>query len=224
MNAQKRSMIKIFSFISETSQGLPLFAAYDELPLYRKHRELNRFFKCLLLNKSVMAILQRLPQLSVEAWLTSGCLVQTAWNVRQGRPAEAGILDYDLIYYDPDPSWDRENDVIQTVADLFADMPIRMEIRNQARIPLWYNQKYAVDYPAVRQAHHAVLRYPSRTSAIAVTNRNGEYLCYAPFGFRDALSGRVRPNPRLSIKDVYTKKTDRWVEIWPHLQVEPWHD
>jgi hypothetical protein len=40
-----------------------------------------------------------------DAWIVSGCLVQTVWNVLTGRPVDYGIDDYDIFYFDPDPSW-----------------------------------------------------------------------------------------------------------------------
>src|SRR5262249_32153534 len=36
-----------------------------------------------------------------DAWLVAGCLAQTVWNLAAGRPADAGIKDVDLIYFDP---------------------------------------------------------------------------------------------------------------------------
>jgi hypothetical protein len=39
-----------------------------------------------------------------DAWLVSGCLVQTVWNVQTGRAVDYGIADYDVFYFDPDVS------------------------------------------------------------------------------------------------------------------------
>ena len=35
-----------------------------------------------------------------DAWLVSGCLVQSAWNVLTGA-CDYGINDYDIFYFDP---------------------------------------------------------------------------------------------------------------------------
>jgi len=41
-----------------------------------------------------------------DAWIVSGCLVQTVWNVLTGRDRGTGIKDYDVIYFDDsDLSW-----------------------------------------------------------------------------------------------------------------------
>ena len=47
-----------------------------------------------------------------DAWLVSGCLVQTVWNVRTNRAVDHGINDYDVFYFDPDTSWTAEDAVI----------------------------------------------------------------------------------------------------------------
>ena len=48
-----------------------------------------------------------------DAWLVSGCLVQTVWNVLTGRAVDYGISDYDVFYFDPDTSWEAEDAVIR---------------------------------------------------------------------------------------------------------------
>jgi hypothetical protein len=37
-----------------------------------------------------------------DAWLVSGCLVQTVWNLLTGRAVGYGISDYDVFYFDPE--------------------------------------------------------------------------------------------------------------------------
>lgn len=174
-------------------------------------------------NQHIKTILSRLAEIRFDAWLASGCLAQTVWNAKTCRPATYGIKDYDLIYYDADQSWSAEDAVIRRTAALFSDLPVEVQVRNQARVPLWYRDKFGVDYPPVCKAPHALLRYPSRITAIALTrHRSGRIVLYAPFGFKDTVDMRVRPNKRLAIPDVYRAKTERWLALWPELSVEPW--
>jgi hypothetical protein len=211
--------------VDRQAGGLPLFDGILDLPLTRHRRFARQFLKLIQLNPYIGAILERLPELGVEAWLTSGCLVQTAWNVKTRQRPHAGINDYDLIYYDPDVSWAAEDAVIQRAARLFDDLPIAVEVRNQARVPLWYQAKFNIAYPPLREAPHALRRYPSRTTAIAVTRRaGGDIAFYAPFGFGDALQMQVRPNRKLAIPQVYASKAERWRAAWPELVVHPWED
>jgi hypothetical protein len=216
-------MLTILERISDDTEGLPLFDGFCAVPRMRHRRAARRFLRYLLLNRYIQEILDRIPQLGVQAWLTSGCLVQTAWNLQARRPAHKGIDDYDLIYYDPDVSWDKEDAVIRQTSKVLEHLPVYVQIRNQARVPLWYHDKFSIDYPPVRTAQHALLRFPSRTSAIAVTRLcSGELAFYAPFGFRDALQGHIRPNQRLSLERVYMAKVGKWQQKWPALTAEPW--
>jgi uncharacterized protein len=62
------------------------------------------------------------------------------WNVITGQPPEAGILDYDLVYFDPsDLSWEAEDAVIRAGNEVFAGLAAPVEIRNQARVPDVFN-------------------------------------------------------------------------------------
>lgn len=38
----------------------------------------------------------------------AGCVAQSVWNDAHDQPADAGIQDFDLVYYDPDLSEERE--------------------------------------------------------------------------------------------------------------------
>ena len=208
--------------VAGSATELPLFAVAGGAPRLRQRNAASAFLRHVLLNPCNAAILDRLPLLGVDAWLVSGCLTQTVWNVRLGRPPQSDIADYDLIYCDPDPSWEAEDAVVQRAAVLFADLAVDVQVRNQTRVPLWYAEKFGCRFPPVREARHAVLRYPSRTTAIAVTRGSAGYAIYAPFGVRDAMRLRVRPNHRLPLASVYRAKTRRWKAVWPELQVDPW--
>jgi hypothetical protein len=79
-----------------------------------------------------------------DAWIVSGCLVQTAWNVLTRRAVGYGIKDYDIFYFDLDTSWQAENAIIRRWEGLSAKLGVSIEIRNQARVHLWYPQKHGL--------------------------------------------------------------------------------
>jgi len=68
-------------------------------------------------NKTIVDELFRLAL--PDAWLVSGCLVQTVWNVETGRAVDYGINDYDVFYFDPDTSWEAEDAVIRKLTKRF---------------------------------------------------------------------------------------------------------
>jgi len=81
-------------------------------------------------------------------WLTAGAVFQTVWNVLDERDPRSGIGDHGVFYYDAtDLSWEAEDAVIRRAAALFADLDATVEVRNEARVHLWYEEHFGV--PAV---------------------------------------------------------------------------
>jgi hypothetical protein len=108
--------------------------------------QLGRFRAALRENHTLSDVLARAVTMDLPGWyLVAGCLYQTVWNVTTGQPADAGILDYDLAYFDgSDLSWEAEDAVIGAGNAVFAGLPAPVQIRNQARVHLWYEQKFGV--------------------------------------------------------------------------------
>jgi uncharacterized protein len=168
-------------------------------------------------------ILARAPQLGFEDWwLTAGCLAQSVWNIACARDIHAGIRDYDLFYYDPDTSWDAENEVIGNARRIFADLAVEVQVRNQARVPLWYEQKFRIPFGPVSRASDGIDRFPCATTAVGVRRRQEAFQVYSPFGLTSLFEGILRPNHALSIPEVYEEKTARWQREWPHLRRVSW--
>jgi hypothetical protein len=82
-----------------------------------------------------------------DAWIVSGCLVQTAWNVQTIRALDYGIADYDVFYFDPDTSWQAEDAVIRKLQRRLASLDVLIEVRNQARVHLWYPESMGCPTP-----------------------------------------------------------------------------
>lgn len=188
------------------------------------------FLDHVLKNAFNREILDRAAKLGFsDWWLTAGCLAQTVWNIQSERAPELGILDYDLFYFDTDTSWEAEDKVISQGAELFADLPITVEIRNQARVPIWYPEKFGIEYGEVAAASDGIDRFAYQTTAVGVRkvdagSSNDAYRIYAPFGLAALINQRIVPNTRLPIRRVYEEKVTRWQEIWPELNVLPWPD
>lgn len=175
-------------------------------------------------NPALMEVLSRASALDLPGWyLTAGCVVQTVWNVVTGREPGAGIKDYDLFYFDAsDLRWEAEDQVIQAGAAIFAGLP-PVEIRNQARVHLWYPERFGVPCPAYPSTEAAIDSFVATTCCVGVrVERGGRWRVYAPHGLPDVFNLIVRPNPVLAPRSVYEAKTRRWQEVWPELTVLPW--
>lgn len=159
-----------------------------------------------------------------EWYLVAGCLCQTVWNVVTGQPAQAGILDYDLAYFDnSDLSWQAEDEVIRAGNLVFAGLPSPVQIRNQARVHLWYQQKFGVPCPPHTSTEAAIDTYEATTACLGVrVEPTGRWRVYAPHGLSDVFNLIVRPNPVLAPHRVYQAKAERWKNQWPELTVLAW--
>jgi len=157
-------------------------------------------------------------------YLIAGCLYQTVWNVVTGQPPEAGILDYDLAYYDAsDLSWESEDAVIQAAGEVFAGRAAPVQVRNQARVHLWYERKFGVPCPPHASSEAAIDTYEATVACLGVRlDPGGQWRIYAPHGLSDVFNLVARPNPVLAPRRVYEAKVARWRQQWPGLTVFPW--
>ena len=157
-----------------------------------------------------------------DAWLVSGCLVQTVWNVRTNRATGYGISDYDVFYFDPDTSWDADDTVIRTLAKRFAKLGVTIEVRNQARVHLWYEQKHGLPYPPLHGSTEGIDRFLTKNTRIGIRRTQDGYDVYAPDGFDDAADLIARPNMTANFSaENYEKKAARWKALWPEVTVLP---
>ena len=155
-----------------------------------------------------------------DAWIVSGCLVQTAWNVLTKRPVDYGISDYDVFYFDPDTSWQAEDATILKLQGLSAKLDVRIEVRNQARVHLWYPQKHGLPYPALHSSTQGIDRFLTKNTQIGIRRTRGGHDLYAPHGFEDIVNMIVRPNPGPNFSAAnYEAKARRWKTLWPELTV-----
>jgi hypothetical protein len=90
------------------------FAAATEIAMTEAE-----FLEAAFANPVNCAILERLESVGcADAWLVSGALFQSVWNRLSGRPPRHGIRDYDIFYFDSDPSWEAEDAVIRRAASV----------------------------------------------------------------------------------------------------------
>ncbi len=146
-------------------------------------------------------------------------MFQTVWNVVTGWPPTEGIKDYDLFYFDDsDLSWEAENEVIQAGESAFGDLPVAVEIRNEARVHLWYEDHFGVPCAPYTSTEAPIDSFAATTCCLGVRlNGEGGWRIYAPHGVADVFNLVVRPNPVLAPRSVYETKTRRWLEQWPEL-------
>ncbi|WP_077046352.1 nucleotidyltransferase family protein [Pseudomonas sp. KK4] len=165
-------------------------------------------------------VTSRLPSLGLDqCMLTAGCLFQAVWNQHSHRPADWGIKDYDVFYFDTDLSWEAEDQVIRSAQALFQDLGVNVEIRNQARVHLWYGQRFGKPYPALQSSKEGVDRYLVAGTCLGLDIETGEV--YAPNGLGDTEQGILRINPKNPQPDLFEQKAKSYQARWPWLKILP---
>lgn len=188
----------------------------------------ERFERAVLRNPHIEAVLDALVRSDLPGGcLTGGCVFQTIWNVAHGFEPTHGILDYDVFYFDAsDVSSGAERQAGERLASLCGEIPARIEVSNQARVPLWYEQTFGAPCGRFERSEDGIDAFLV-TSGFGLRRTNEGLCVYAPFGFADVLDMVVRPNPARvgdagGLGRFYDDKVARWARVWPRLSVVPW--
>lgn len=156
--------------------------------------------------------------------VVAGCIYQTIWNVLTARPPGTGINDYDLIYFDgSDLSSESEAAIEDVVRSRLPHFPAPIEVRNQARVHLWFEEYFGIPYPPLSCPEEAITRYASATHAVGLKLlADGRLDLFAPFGLDDIFKLTIRPNYALPNRATHERKAQRAKSIWPELTIIPW--
>ncbi|PVB60204.1 nucleotidyltransferase family protein [Labrenzia sp. 011] len=194
------------------------YAACEDARIERLEQILRRL-------PHVMRILATIRDLDLpDAWLVSGGIYQSVWNVLTGRPHLHGIKDFDIIYFDgSDLSWEAEDTVIRMVSAALPDLAPLLEVRNQARVHLWYEKRFGHPCRPLDCSMDALTTYAARTHAVAARlSADDGLLLHAPFGLANLFAMRLVPNYGRENKQTYAEKAERMKALWPELEVIAW--
>lgn len=170
----------------------------------------------------LMQVLRHARDFDLPDWLIfSGAVYQPVLNRLTGRDVDYGIKDYDLGYFEAgDISYEAEDVVIRRVAQALAP-PLRdmVEVRNQARVHLWFESKFGEPYTPLADTTEALTRFVSSTFAVGVRLEADERLTVvAPFGLEDLFALRLRPN-LLRPTNGFARTAAAALARWPELVV-----
>jgi len=186
-------------------------------------KNLEKLLEDVRKNRFNKEILHRLSSLELkDTWLVAGSLFQTVWNIKSGKNPEDNINDYDIFYYDKDISYEAEDAHIKRVEQIFSDLPIVVELRNQARVPLWYKKKFDLEYPEVANAKDNISRFFFECNCIGISYKDGKMSTYAPFGIEDIYSGVLRSNHTVDsfiTEKMRMDKAKKYISRWPWLRL-----
>jgi uncharacterized protein len=173
---------------------------------------------------TMMRVLETAAELALPDWLiVSGAVYQRVFNHLTGRDPDYGIKDYDLAYFDAsDISYEAEDAEIRRVAAAF-EPPLReqVEVRNQARVHVWFEGKFGEPYAPLTCSAEALERFVSPVFAVgARLDRDRRMVIVAPFGLEDLFAMRLRPNP-IRKTGGFERTAANVKSRWPELVVQP---
>ena len=186
--------------------------------------QIDELIWIVLLNPYNAKILNSSPFPKGVSWyLGAGSICQSVWNYLSGKKPEDNIKDYDLVYYNAD-DLSKESEISEEnrLREDFADLPVRLDVKNEARVHLWYHDKFGKVIEQLSSCEDAINSWPTTANSIGVNKVGDIYNVYAPYGLNDVFGMVLRPNKPSCIKAVYEKKVESWTSHWPRLKVVPW--
>lgn len=171
----------------------------------------------------LMQVLRTVRDVRLPDWfIFSGAVYQRVLNHLTGRDLDYGIKDYDVAYYDAsDLSYEAEDEVIRRVAAAF-EPPLRemVEVRNQARVHLWFEAKFGEPYEPLARSAEALERFVSPLHAVAVRLESDDAITVqAPFGLEDLFAMRLRPNPARPPGAGFERAAASAQARWPEITI-----
>ena len=194
-----------------------------------KNKSLNEQLLVLesILNKSkkIKEILRVLEQYSKENqdfknhYLAAGCVNQTIFNYYHNYDLDYGIGDYDIVYYDEDTSYEKEDIIIKDLKERLKYLDLKFDIKNEKRVHIWYNEKYKTNRKEYESVEDAISKWGTTITCLGVRMENNKLIVCAPYGLNDLFNLILRPVKIDFTKEDYEKKATKWTSKWKLLKV-----
>jgi hypothetical protein len=115
-----------------------------------------------------------------------GAIAQTVWNSLFGFRPEHGLRDLDLVYFDEaDVSETQEHRHVERIRGLFRDCGPKIDVKNEARVHLWYEAKFGKLIPPYRSTAHAIATFPTTATTVGVCPDSSGLRIEAAYGLAD---------------------------------------
>jgi hypothetical protein len=183
----------------------------------------SRLTEILERSPRVWEVLTTARDLDFPDWLlVSGAVYQTVWNSLTDRHPDYGIKDYDLLYFDrSDLSYEAEDVYIKSAAARFpTPLNTLVEVRNQARVHLWFEAHFQEPYAPLNCSDEALSRFvcPAFAVGVRLTGQN-QLEIVAPLGLQDIFDMVLRPNPLRALATGWAKTTRSARNRWPEARI-----
>jgi hypothetical protein len=166
-------------------------------------------------NDLAQAVLAVAQELDLPDWyFGAGGVAQTVWNVLHGFQASAAIKDYDLAYFGAaDLRIETESEIEAEVADRLRGGGIVVDVKNEARVHLWYERRFGRHLEPYRSTGDAIATWPTTASSVGVRYDGHTFVVCAPFGLADL--SEMRMHPRRHIEAIFWPSRDSYFMVRP---------
>ena len=110
----------------------------------------------------------------------------------------------------------------QRVNTLFSDIKIPIDVKNEARVHLWYENHFGYKIEPYNSLEESINSWPTTATSIGLRIEEDRLKVYAPFGLNDLFGGIVRANKVQITEEIYNNKVNKWHNKWPNLTIIPW--
>ncbi|MBQ8681594.1 MAG: nucleotidyltransferase family protein [Bacilli bacterium] len=177
----------------------------------------------LRLNTKLISILEILEQDGIKNYYVgAGAINQTIFNYYHGFEIDYGIKDYDIVYYDEDVSYEKEDIIIKRLGKELDKLDICYDIKNQARVHIWYYEKYGIKRIPYTSVEDAIASWGATITCVGVRLENSKLVVCAPYGLNDIFNMVIRPVKREFSKELYDERAERWMKKWSKLKKQEW--
>lgn len=157
-------------------------------------------------------------------YVGAGSVNQTVFNYLSNNELDYGIKDFDIVYYDSDLSYEAEDKIIKDLELLFKDKQILFDIKNEARVHIWYNEKYEDKREPYTSCEDAISKWGATVTCIGIRLEDNKLITFCPYGLNDLFSMTIRPVKTYFTKKQYEERANRWLKKWPNLKVISWDE
>ncbi|VEE10986.1 Uncharacterized protein conserved in bacteria [Streptococcus milleri] len=172
-------------------------------------------------DQDIMTILQIIYDLQLkDSWLCAGSVRNFIWNRLSNQPGFDKDTDVDVIFFDPDISYEKTLNIENRLKREFPHY--HLEVKNQV-----YMHIHSPNAQPYTSSQDAMSKYPERCTAVGLRLLDNRQLeLFAPYGLDDILHFRVQPTPHFltapARKALYEQRLSKknWQKKWNNLQIE----
>src|SRR3989338_9420684 len=132
-------------------------------------------------NEFITEVFAHSAELKLPNWYVgAGCIAQTVWNSISDVPPSQNIKDIDLVYFDSSKlSAEAEAAHRDRIQKLLHNLPINLDVKNQARVHLWYKEYFGYNIDPYDSVESAINTWPTTATCLAVKLVEQKFIIYA---------------------------------------------